>query len=281
MKAKKIIVALALIPAFAWVIGWGPWWVIMAVVLSIAAGLGGWESARLMFGDNDPTFRVLATALSIGCAVAASTGSGQWIGIAVVATTLVSLLVSGLASTRQADAAMRTAKLIFVAIYPGLLAGYIGALRGYDAVLGGSKLVVILFLVVWINDTGAFFVGSAIGKTKFAPNISPNKTWEGAAGGFAASVLAGLGVGMWSSHFSVGQGLLIGAALGILGPLGDLVESAFKRGAGVKDSGVLLPGHGGALDRIDSIIVCAPILYYYVVIAHHFALLERFGITTP
>ncbi|MDP8225295.1 MAG: phosphatidate cytidylyltransferase [Candidatus Lernaella stagnicola] len=277
MKAKKVLVALVLLPAFVWLIGWAPWWALMAVLLALGAGVGGWESARLAFGEQDLTFRVLATGLSVGCAYAAATGSDEMVGMAVVLTTLIALGVAGLASTKQENAVSRAAKLVFVAIYPGLLVGYIAALRVYQDIFYGEKLVIILFLIPWINDAGAFFVGSALGKRKMAPRISPNKTWEGAMGGFAASLLAGLGVGIWSSHLSVGAGLLIGGVLGVVGPLGDLVESAIKRGAEVKDSGQFLPGHGGVLDRIDSVIVCAPVLYYFIVEWHFFELMKTIG----
>lgn len=279
MKGKKIIVALVLLPAFIWLIGWAPVWPLLVVLIVLGAGLGGWESARLVFGDGDLTFRVLATALSVGCAFASATGSDQWTAIGFLSAALVSFFIAGLISTDVSEVAGRIGKLLFVAVYPGLLIGYIAALRGYDGVLDGTKLVVILFLLTWINDAGAFFVGSAFGKHKLAPRISPNKTWEGSAGGFAASVLAGAGVGMWTSFFSVPQGLMLGALLGVAGPVGDLVESAIKRGADVKDSGRLLPGHGGVLDRIDSVIVCAPLLYYYVVISHHAQLVRLFGLT--
>jgi phosphatidate cytidylyltransferase len=138
------------------------------------------------------------------------------------------------------------------------------------------KLVILLFALVWINDAGAFFVGSAMGKKPLAPRISPKKTWEGTLGGFAATVILALLVGLFS-RLSVWQGLFLGVVLGVAGPVGDLVESALKRGAGVKDSGAFLPGHGGVLDRIDSVIFCAPILYYFVVLSHYTSVLHLFG----
>jgi phosphatidate cytidylyltransferase len=167
---------------------------------------------------------------------------------------------------------------MFVILYPGLLTGFVGALKSYEAVYDGTKLVMVLFALVWVNDAGAFFAGSALGKRKLAPRISPNKTWEGTIGGFAASVLLGLVIAALS-RFTAGQGLLLGVILGVIGPLGDLAESALKRGAGVKDSGALLPGHGGVLDRIDSVIVCAPLLYYFVLTTHYAELLTKFGVT--
>lgn len=121
-----------------------------------------------------------------------------------------------------------------------------------------SPLLLVL-LPVWAGDTAAIFAGKAFGKHKMAPTISPNKTWEGSIGYFVASVLLGVGtaslLGMTPS-----VGGLCGLAAGILGQAGDLFESFIKRTAGVKDSGDLLPGHGGMLDRIDSLLFVAPVV---------------------
>jgi phosphatidate cytidylyltransferase len=121
-------------------------------------------------------------------------------------------------------------------------------------------LVFLLMAIVWLGDTAAFYVGSKIGRHKMAPVISPKKSWEGAAAGFLASVLA---AGVWSV-FRLGRvdiALLGVAALTALAAqVGDLVESMIKRGAGVKDSGTVLPGHGGVLDRMDAMLFAAPVL---------------------
>jgi phosphatidate cytidylyltransferase len=271
MNKTKIIAAVVLLPIFIWLIGWGPPWLILAAVVVIAAGMGGAESARLVFGEGDPSFRFAATVFSIVACLAAATGSDMCIAPTVVLIFLASLGVAGLMSTDLSTAATRAAKLVFVAIYPGLLSGYVVALKGVETGYGHGKLLFVLFALVWINDAGAFFVGSAMGKKKLAPRISPGKTWEGSIGGFAATVILGALIGMFS-RFTFWQGLTLGVVLGVLGPIGDLVESALKRGAGVKDSGKFLPGHGGVLDRIDSVIFCAPILYYYIVLAIHCAM---------
>ncbi|MXY45409.1 MAG: hypothetical protein F4Y44_00185 [Chloroflexi bacterium] len=130
----------------------------------------------------------------------------------------------------------------------------------------GREWVFLLLAVVFATDTSAYLVGRAIGKTPLAPNISPNKTREGSVAGMvgavAACVLAnsllGLNVIIW-------QALLLGALIGALAQIGDLVESRLKRKAGVKDSGFLIPGHGGILDRIDSIALAVPATYYFVI----------------
>ena len=134
---------------------------------------------------------------------------------------------------------------------------------------GGSILILIAFCFIWISDTGAYMVGSLIGKHKMCPRISPKKSWEGLCGGLALcgvigfvlpSVAAAAGFPGAIPAFSAIEYALIGVAIGVLSTLGDLVESLIKRSVGVKDSGVFLPGHGGALDRIDSLLLVAPAL---------------------
>ena len=279
MSAKKIIVALVLLPFFIALIGWGKPWMLLVVALVLGAGLGGWESAKIAFGDNDRSFQYLSILLSMVLCLASSTGNEMNIVIALIGSFFVAFLLAGLVSADLSQALPRTAKTMFVAIYPGLLMGYLVALKSYEPIANGCKLVMVLFALVWINDAGAYFAGNFFGKRKLAPRISPNKTWEGAIGGFSAAVILGALIGMFSPFYNFQQGLILGVVLGVVGPLGDLVESAIKRGAGVKDSGTLLPGHGGILDRIDSVIACAPILYYYTVLAHHAELFRNLGVS--
>jgi phosphatidate cytidylyltransferase len=121
-------------------------------------------------------------------------------------------------------------------------------------------LVFLLFAVVWLGDTAAYYVGSKLGRHKMAPVISPKKSWEGAAAGFVASILAAA-VWSWSRLGRIDPELLAVAALtAAAAQIGDLVESMIKRGSGVKDSGNVLPGHGGILDRIDALLFAAPVL---------------------
>lgn len=124
----------------------------------------------------------------------------------------------------------------------------------------GRRLVLFTLCLVWAGDIVAFFVGRSIGRVKMAPALSPKKTWEGAAGNVAASLAVGYGFAVWM-HADVGLMLLIAALANIAGQMGDLLESSYKRGASVKDSSGLLPGHGGMLDRIDSLILAAPVVW--------------------
>ena len=131
----------------------------------------------------------------------------------------------------------------------------------------GPRLLLFALAITWAADTTAYFVGRAFGKHPLAPHISPKKTWEGSLGSMIGSLLVAYVFSFWIliplMH------LLIMAVLGnIAGQMGDLLESAYKRSAGVKDSGGLLPGHGGVLDRIDALIVCIPVVWYYLVLVN-------------
>lgn len=137
-------------------------------------------------------------------------------------------------------------------------------LAGYDSSRGFGILIWTMALV-WIGDTGAYFCGLLLGRHKLAPEISPNKTVEGLAGGVAVTALAGVGLdAWWRLGFGPWHSLALAILITIFGTLGDLVESGIKRAAGAKDSGSLLPGHGGALDRFDSLMFAAPAVYWYI-----------------
>ena len=132
----------------------------------------------------------------------------------------------------------------------------------------GRDWLLFALLVTFASDTGAFFTGRAVGRHLMAPSISPNKTWEGGIGGFAGAVVIALALGaLLQLSVPAWQWALMGAAIGSLAQLGDLAESRLKRATGVKDAGTILPGHGGILDRIDSIVFTLPAVYYLVALA--------------
>ncbi|MEP3208558.1 MAG: phosphatidate cytidylyltransferase [Maribacter sp.] len=125
-----------------------------------------------------------------------------------------------------------------------------------------AKLLIMgIFILIWVNDTFAYLVGSAIGRTKLYSAVSPKKTIEGTLGGFIFALAAAYIMGQYESIINPTQWMILAGVLVIAGSLGDLVESKFKRVAGVKDSGAILPGHGGMLDRLDSLVFAAPFAY--------------------
>src|SRR5271157_5713530 len=140
---------------------------------------------------------------------------------------------------------------------------YAVPLHGLGSV--GPKLLLFACGITWAADTVAYFVGRAFGKHLLAPKLSPKKTWEGSVGGMAGSLAVAWAFSYWI-RIPVGHLLAMGAIGNVAGQMGDLLESAYKRSAGVKDSGGILPGHGGILDRIDALILCIPVVWYYVVL---------------
>ena len=146
-------------------------------------------------------------------------------------------------------------------LYVGWLLSHLVALRGLD---DGRNWVFLALLANFGSDTAAFFAGRALGRHHLAPGISPGKTWEGAIAGFLGAIIVSLLFTMLLP-LSYGQAVLLGFLVSLFGQLGDLIESLLKRNMGVKDSGRLLPGHGGALDRIDSVVFAGVVVYYYVI----------------
>jgi phosphatidate cytidylyltransferase len=149
-------------------------------------------------------------------------------------------------------------------LYIVLLGGHLVAVRmGFEQKLS-AHLLSFFFLVLMGADTGAYYTGRAIGKHKLAPKISPGKTWEGVAGGMVAALALATASHFWFfRELPLKWALPLAAAMMILGVLGDLSESALKRSAGAKDAAKLLPGHGGVLDRLDSLLFNAPLIYYF------------------
>jgi phosphatidate cytidylyltransferase len=153
-------------------------------------------------------------------------------------------------------------------LYIAFLGGFLISTRvGFDATLVphlSTKLLAFFFLVAFGADTGAYFAGKNLGKHKLIPKVSPNKTWEGAVGGLILSVIFAALASFWFfPELPYKFSIPLAVAITVIGILGDLAESAMKRGAGLKDAASILPGHGGLLDRLDSLLFGAPILYYF------------------
>jgi len=188
---------------------------------------------------------------------------------------LITLLVE--LAKKQQKPILNIGATLLGAIYVGWLFSYLTLLHGLNTLPGpntivrppiqgttqGEWLVVFVTAITWMGDTGGLFVGYLLGRHKLAPNISPNKTWEGALGSVCSGLLIAWLLARWID-FPMPHALILGALLAVFGLVGDLCESSLKRDLGVKDFGVLFPGHGGVLDRIDSILFTAPLAYYYI-----------------
>lgn len=155
-------------------------------------------------------------------------------------------------------------------IYIGLFSASIIRIREFysfsdELYPNGGWLIITLFIGIWICDSAAFFWGTAFGKHKLFPRVSPNKSWEGAIAGFIFAVAALIFMKIFFLDFlNLFDAIIIGIIIGTIGQIGDLVESLLKRDAGVKDSSALIPGHGGIFDRFDSLLLIAPVLYLYI-----------------
>jgi phosphatidate cytidylyltransferase len=152
--------------------------------------------------------------------------------------------------------------MILGVAYVGGLLSFPSLLRGLE---DGRQYIYFLAFTTWVGDTGAFYVGSGLGRRPLCPRISPKKTLEGAVGGIIATVLLAVAGCAWIwPRFSWGRAAIAGLVIAIVGIAGDLCESAVKRAASAKDSGGIIPGHGGVLDRLDSLMFTGPVLYVLI-----------------
>ena len=157
-------------------------------------------------------------------------------------------------------------KLIFTVIYVALPFSFALGLPKYSSIENTFSLeVIFLFILIWSSDTFAYLVGKFFGKHKMAPKISPKKTWEGYIGGVVLTLVLSYFVEQYQPQLR-GNWMVVGFLIAAFAPLGDLVESQLKRNFGVKDSGNIIPGHGGVLDRLDSFLICVPVVYLYFIL---------------
>ncbi|NQU17262.1 MAG: phosphatidate cytidylyltransferase [Candidatus Saganbacteria bacterium] len=169
--------------------------------------------------------------------------------------------MAGVFLKREKDTSVDIAVTIMGIVYIGWFFSYFLFIRNMT---DHGGYLFFLMLTIWANDVVAYLVGTRFGKRKLAPNISPKKTVEGAAAGFMVC-LAAAGIFSWIAKLPLIHALILGAIIGIVAILSDLIESVIKRDAGEKDSSNLVPGHGGVLDRMDSFILTVPVMYYYLV----------------
>ncbi|MDH3590531.1 MAG: phosphatidate cytidylyltransferase [Planctomycetota bacterium] len=237
---------------------------LFVVVVAAAVAVACDEAARLFAARGGPPFRVLAvvggTALVVTQAFgerAGLTPTGVWLA------TLVAVPLAAMALRENTDDMAEAAAGTLLPI--AMIAWPLSTLVLIRAAPAGQRWIYLLFICTILADTAAYYVGRAIGKRKLAPAISPNKTWAGAFGGMAAAVLgAVVACTLWIRQVPPADAALLGAAIGFAAILGDLMESMLKRHATVKDTSNLLPGHGGLLDRMDSLLFSAPLMLGYL-----------------
>ena len=268
---QRALSAAIFVPPLLIVLALGePWFGALIALFVIVAA---WEAVRLLRGAGYPAIAALAVAGAL--AVAADVASlEQYRPYAALFVAAV-LVASGVVSFRQTDTRVGFASWMgttFVAVYVGMLGALVrvgqvapplpanAPLAGLGAQRGWILLVILL---VWSFDTGAYFLGIALGKRKFLAHISPSKSYWGLIGGLVASTVVAV-AGLWALGQPAAIGLALGPLIGAVAQAGDLAESMLKRAAAAKDSGTLIPGHGGILDRVDSFLFAAPVAAIFV-----------------
>ncbi len=276
---KRILTAIVLIPLVLLIVFLGPRWQwLFTLVTALVAALAGWEYLTLAQhkGSNPPRLAVIVAILALFAA------SYQWPDqlAPILGILSLGLLVYCTFRSPIPQALPDASNSVFCLLYLGFTLIALPALRAQN---NGPSLVVFLLCVVWAGDIAALYIGRPFGRHKLAPTLSPNKTWEGAIASVIGSLLVAGGLLELASYLarfnSVALSysdelwwywLILAVIVNVAAQVGDLAESALKRSAGVKDSGTLLPGHGGILDRIDALLLAAPALWYAQLIHQRF-----------
>jgi phosphatidate cytidylyltransferase len=271
---QRAISAAVLVPPLLVVLVLGGIWI--AAIVAVATGLAAIEVFGLARAAGYPAFPALGTVLAVAVVVdAAAPQLVQGSGLLLGAVGMMLVAVAAFASHDPREGVASWMTTVFGALYVALL-GFVVRLGQAApdlpagaplAVLGAERgWILLLVLGVWSFDTGAYFVGRQFGQRKFLTHISPSKTYAGLIGGLVA-VMVVVAAMLWTLGQPPVMGVLLGPLVGLAAQAGDLAESMIKRAAGVKDSGDLIPGHGGILDRIDSFLFAAPMVTLYVVAA--------------
>jgi phosphatidate cytidylyltransferase len=268
MRYARELTALIAGPIAVWIVGWSHPYVFDATIALVCVlALHEFLALGTRKGYDIPIVLCMLVMLFIIAAFIleqVSVEMGMFVTLLLIPASYV------FRNTSVEDSLPSSAIAVLATMYVGMLGGSLIRLRSDFGPVIGPNLIYFNLLVVWLGDAGAYYVGKRFGKHKLSPRISPKKTVEGLVGGIAMSVITALVI-----HFTffpqmhLIHAIVAGVILSITGVIGDLAESMWKRSAAVKDSGTLIPGHGGFLDRFDSILFTAPILYVYWALSQH------------
>ncbi len=269
MAASNLVVrvgtAVVGVPAILALLYLAPPWAFFAVVTALGAGVGGAELFAMTHkGDRIAQAVGVLTAIAVSCCMYFLSSDPRALLTAMIVLPLLGILVPLWRLGEIPTAGLRITAGVFGPLYVGGMMTTLALMRrdqpGYD----GPGFALLAFGFAWLSDTGGYFAGRFLGKHKLYEAVSPKKTIEGSIGGLAGAVFWGL-----VAHFGFLKSLplldavVLGVVAGFLGQLGDLGESLLKRAVGVKDSGSILPGHGGILDRVDALMITSSVLYLY------------------
>jgi phosphatidate cytidylyltransferase len=260
--AQRVLSALVGIPLLAALVAWGPTWLFTLLVLALVVG-AQIELYRMFGAAGVEADRAAGLVLGVLVVLAFAAGRPVLLPLALSVAVIV-VVALGIRRDATAEHAWTGLTLTLLGVcYCAWLLGHAIWLR---ALPGGRALTLFALGVTWCGESAAFFVGRRFGRHPLAPRVSPGKTVEGALAQLIATSAAAL-AGAPLVALSLGEAAVIGLVLGALGQLGDLGESFLKRSAGAKDAGRLIPGHGGVLDRLDSLLFNVPALYYWLYFA--------------
>ena len=267
-RFARELTALIVLPFAVWIVGWSHLYVFDATIALISLlALHEFLALGTRKGYDMPIVLCMLIMLFIIAAFileSVSVEMGMFVTLLVIPGSYV------FRRSSVEDALPSSAVAVLATMYVGMLGGSMIRLRSDFGPVIGPNLIFFLLLVVWLGDAGAYYVGKRFGKHKLSPRISPKKTVEGLAGGVITSVITAIVIHLtFFPQIRLMHAIVLGIVLSISGVIGDLAESMWKRSAAVKDSGTLIPGHGGFLDRFDSILFTAPILYVYWALSQH------------
>jgi phosphatidate cytidylyltransferase len=260
---KRVLSALILIPVSLSFILFSPNWLFSLFIVFISL-LVGFEYGTITLGPSFRPYRILVSVLSglltASLAFSSSFSLAPFLALFLIVVFCPVFLMFGRSEFNQS--VLASACCTSGSLYSGLLTGFIALL--YVSHSNGNYWVLTLFFAAVLSDTGAYFIGRAFGRRKFTPRISPNKTWAGAFGGLLGTCIAvTLSKLFFLTVLTWLDVLVLAVPLSGFLQLGDLAESFLKRGFGIKDSGTIIPGHGGVLDRLDAMLVGAPVVFFF------------------
>ncbi|MEE8292111.1 MAG: phosphatidate cytidylyltransferase [Candidatus Tectomicrobia bacterium] len=258
-QSRRILSAVVVLPPLVLFLAYASLELFLLLVCSMM-GMGLYEYFRLMPFKQSPVCVGMSYAIAFSLALSAYLGGMLWmpltLSLSIMALTM-SVIVTAGPSSPPFPMLLHS---LFGIILIGWGLSHLILLRSFA---GGKWYILLLCVVIWVGDASAMYIGQSLGRHHMAPTISPGKTWEGAVGGVLSCLLAAaLGSHILVPDLSLRQSLVFGLLISLAAQLSDLGESMLKRYAGVKDSGALIPGHGGVLDRIDSLFFAAPLAFY-------------------
>ncbi len=260
---SRILTAVALMIPVIYLIGWSPEWLfLLALLVTVERALFEcFHISRQAGFKSFPALGYVAAGLLCLAQAAELRKPGAWT-VAVLALVVLFTMALALRWTKDLRQYLgAVATTLFGILYVGFTLSWLIPLR-FSAPGKGQRLIFLLFLVIWAGDIGAFLIGRSLGRHPLSPRLSPKKTVEGALAGLVASLLVAFALArlFWRTE-DLKTIMLLGGLIAVAGQVGDLAESALKRCADLKDSAAILPGHGGLLDRIDSLLFAAPTLW--------------------